>query len=54
MEEVMNKIGYANESLASTTINSLALGSMDVTALYPFLDQEGASKILAEEIIESN
>ena len=52
-EEVMRKIEEANKILAEKGVNDISLGSMDVVALYPSLDQEESAKIVAESIMES-
>ena len=52
-EEVLRKIAEANKELEGGYVRDLALGSMDVVALYPSLDQEESARIVAEHIAES-
>ena len=52
-EEVLRKITDTNKSLREERVESIALGSMDVVALYPSIDQVLSAKIVAETIIES-
>ena len=50
----MRKITDTNRNLKDEGILDIALGSMDVVALYPSLDQKESAAIVAEAIIESD
>ena len=52
-EEVLRMIAEANQKLSVDNVRDVALGSMDVVALYPSLDQDEFAKIVADHIMES-
>ena len=47
-EEVLRAIEEANHKLKEENIKEIAIGSMDVKALYPSLDIEASAKVVAE------
>ena len=49
-EEVMREIEDTNSYLYNTA-DDVVVGSMDVVALYPSIDQELGAKLVAEELI---
>ena len=51
-EEMLAKIEETNEKLAEMGIKNGVLGSMDVEALFPSIDQEDSARIVAEEMIK--
>ena len=53
-EEVLRMISEANTRLKKEGVSDLALGSMDVVALYLSLDQKRSAEIVAEAIMESD
>ena len=53
-EEVLRMISEANLRLKQEGVSDMALGSMDVVALYLSLDQKRSAEIVAEAIIESD
>ena len=50
-EEVLRSIEDANIKLKEGKVESMAIGSMDVKTLYPWLSIKEAAKVVAEEII---
>ena len=53
-EEILRKISEANERLRKEIVKDIALGSMDLVALYPSLDQTKSAEIVAEAIMGSD
>ena len=51
MEELMRSIKEANKRLAEVGGSKCMLGSVDVEALYPSLDQKLSAKIIKEECV---
>ena len=52
-EEVLSQLEEAAEHIKETGAKSTLVGSLDVKALYPSLDQKESAKIVADMIIES-
>ena len=52
-EEVLHKIEAANKKLEDLKVKELVIGSLDVEALYPSIDQQEGPKIVAQEIVKS-
>ena len=52
-EEVLRAIEEANLKLKAKGFKEMAIGSMEVKALYPSLKITAAAKVLAEEIVKS-
>ena len=52
-EEVLRKIKEANAMLEKEGAREIMLGSLDVEALYPSIDQKEGPRIVAEEILKS-
>ena len=52
-EEVLRSIEEANIKLRNEKVETVALGSMDVKALYPSLRIKAAAKVVAEEIMKA-
>ena len=44
---------YTNENIKNIKSERVAVGSLDVTALYPSLDQDLSARIVKEEYIAS-
>ena len=53
-EELLRKIEETNNNLDGVNQEDVAVGSMDVTALYPNIDQAIAAKIVKEMFVESD
>ena len=53
-EELLRNIQEANERLKDKEPGKVAVGSMDVTALYPSIDQEMSPNYVKEEYFESD
>ena len=53
-EELMSAIKEANLKMKEKEVNECVIGSMDVEALYPSLDQRLSAKIVKEEYIKSD
>ena len=53
-EELMRKILETHQRLGDVRSNKVAVGSMDVTTLYPSLDQITSAKMVKQEYIESD
>ena len=53
-EEVIRKIEDTNEKLANLKIQDAVVGSLDVIALYPSIDQVEGPKTVAQEIRKSH
>ena len=52
-EEVLSQLEDAQKSIASTGRRDTVVGSLDVKALYPSLDQMGSARIVAKFVRES-
>ena len=52
-EEVLRKIKEANAMLEKEGAREIMLGSLDVEALYPSIDQKEGPRIVAQEILKS-
>ena len=53
MEEVLRKIQDTNQRLQRDRVKNVAIGSLNVEALYPSIDQVEEPRIVAEVIRES-
>ena len=53
-EEVLRKIRETNSTLSQEKILDLMVGSMDVEALYPSIDQMMGPQMVAQEILETD
>ena len=53
-EEVLRKISEANSRLEREGIKEVMVGSLDVEALYPSIDQKEGPRIVAREVLKSN
>ena len=52
-EEVLRKIGEANQILEAQDIKEIMIGSLDVEALYPSIDQKEGPRLVSEEVRKS-
>ena len=52
-EEVLRKIKEANEALEREKVKDIMVGSLDVEALYPSIDQVEGPRLVAEEVRRS-
>ena len=52
-EEVLRKISEANFKLKSEGIKEVMVGSLDVEALYPSIDQKEGPRIVSQEVLKS-
>ena len=50
MEEVLRKIAETNSRLRQDRAWKVMVGSLDVEALYPSIDQKEGPRIVAEEV----
>ena len=49
-EEVLRKIKEANQRLEVEDVNEIMIGSLDVEALYPSIDQREGPRLVSEEV----
>ena len=52
-EEMVSRIEEANQRLQDEQVQDLMVGSLDVVALYPSIDQKVGARIVAEEMLRN-
>ena len=52
-EEVLRRISEANLELKKDGAKKIMVGSLDVEALYPSIDQKEGPRIVSEEVLKS-
>merc|ERR1711867_161661 len=53
-EEVLRKIGEANLTVETQAVKQIIVGSLNVEALYPSIDQKEGPRLVSEEVFKSN